>query len=78
MKKTHKHRKQTDCCQRGGELGDWERRGEGLKRYNYKILVGVYSAAQGISSADHIAITMCGARWALEILGGTLCNYVLV
>ena len=31
-KKTHRHRKQTDCCQRERRLVDWVKRVKGLRK----------------------------------------------
>ena len=60
---------------RGVSVGNWMKKNKGIEKYGSAVTKqsqGVkYSRASVISST---AVTLCGARWGLEILGGPLCK----
>ena len=73
QKHTHRYREQTDGCQRGGGLEGWMKKVKGLRSTNWLLENSHRDVRYSTgSTVSNIVITMCGARWALGILGETL------
>ena len=66
---THSQMQRTD----DGCQGRWGtgRKGKGIRKYKLAVTKEPWDVKDSIGDIVHnIAITMCGARWVLELLGG--------
>ena len=71
-----RYREQADSCQRGEGLGYWVK---GLRSTNWQLQSSHGDVNYSVGNiVNNIVVTMYGARWILEISGGTLCKYMIV
>ena len=65
----------TGGCKRRGSLGDWVKKLKGLRSIHWQLQNSHGDVKYSIGNiGNNIAITMCDARWALEIWRGTFCK----
>ena len=58
-----------------GGSGGWVKKGKGLRSTNWWLQNSPRDVKLSTGNVvNNIVITMCGARWALEISGGTCCE----
>ena len=77
--KTHRCRGETDSGQRKGGFGGWVRNAKGLRSTSSWLQSAHRDVRYTVgNSVNNIVITMCGARWGLELLEGPTVNYVIV
>ena len=74
LKQTHRHREQTDGCQRAGGFGDWVKKGEGSEKH--KLNRG--DKVQHRNIVSHTVRTKYSARWVLEIPGKHCVKYMII
>ena len=79
QKQTHRHREQTDGCLVGGGFEGLGKNGKGIKKYKLVIAKQSWGYEYSIgNTVNDIVVTMCGAIWVLEILGGPLVKYMMI
>ena len=57
---------------KGRGVRGWDEKGEGIKKYKFVVIKQSWGCK--VQHRELIIITMYGAGWVLEILGGALCE----
>ena len=71
----HKHRKQSNGCQGGGELRGPGEKVKGFRSTDWQLQNSHRYVKYNIGiRVNNIVISVYGARWVPEIPGGTLCQ----
>ena len=75
QKQIHRYREQIDAWQRGGGLEEWVTKVSGLRSADWQLTKQSWECkVQHKKYSQYIVITIHGARWVLEMSGGTLCK----